>query len=55
MKKRPWITTSKNFEESQYLLHETQSSYEHGDSSDQQNTEYDSLREHELIDFGNGR
>jgi len=54
-KKHLWINTGKNFEESQYLLHETQSSYEHGDSSGQQNIEYDSLREHELIDFGNGR
>ncbi|KAL9331017.1 hypothetical protein ACSQ67_000627 [Phaseolus vulgaris] len=54
--KHPWINTSKNFEEGQYLLHEAQSSHEHGDSSSaQQNTGYDSLRTLELIDFDNGR
>ncbi|KAK8473146.1 hypothetical protein PHAVU_001G066400 [Phaseolus vulgaris] len=54
--KHPWINTGKNFEEGQYLLHEAQSSHEHGDSSSaQQNTGYDSLRALELIDFGNGR
>nr|XP_007161410.1 hypothetical protein PHAVU_001G066400g [Phaseolus vulgaris]ESW33404.1 hypothetical protein PHAVU_001G066400g [Phaseolus vulgaris] len=54
--KHPWINTSKNFLEGQYLLHEAQSSHEHGDSSSaQQNTGYDSLRALELIDIGNGR
>ncbi|WVY89904.1 hypothetical protein V8G54_035418 [Vigna mungo] len=54
--KHPWINTGRNFEESEYLLYEAQSSYEHGDSSSgQQNTGYDTLRELELIDFGNGR
>ncbi|BAT82170.1 hypothetical protein VIGAN_03213700 [Vigna angularis var. angularis] len=54
--KHPWVNTGKNFEESEYLLYEAQSSYENGDSSSgQRNTGYDSLREHELIDFGNGR
>ncbi|KAK7377394.1 hypothetical protein VNO80_02818 [Phaseolus coccineus] len=54
--KHPWINTGKNSEEGQYLLHEAQSSREHGDSSSaQQNTGYDSLRAVELIDFGNGR
>ena len=56
IEKHPWINTGKNFEEGQYLLHEAQSSHEHGDSSSaQQNTGYDSLRALELIDFGNGR
>ncbi|WVY90473.1 hypothetical protein V8G54_035987 [Vigna mungo] len=54
-KKDPGINTDKICNESQYLLRETQNSYEHGDTSSQQNTEYDSLREHEVIDFGNGR
>ncbi|BAT82169.1 hypothetical protein VIGAN_03213600 [Vigna angularis var. angularis] len=55
-KKHPWINAGRNFEESEYLLYEAQSSYEHGDSSSgQQNTGYDTLRELELIDFGNGR
>jgi len=54
--KHPWMNTGKNFEESQYLLHEAQSSWEHGDtSSGQQNTGYDSLRDLELIDIGSGR
>ncbi|XP_014505177.1 putative wall-associated receptor kinase-like 16 isoform X2 [Vigna radiata var. radiata] len=54
-KKDPGINTDKICNESQYLLRETQSSCEHGDTSSQQNTEYDSLREHEVIDFGDGR
>jgi len=54
--KHPWMNTGKNFEESQYLLHEAQSSWEHGDtSSGQQNTGYDSLRDLELIDIDSGR
>ncbi|CAJ1971952.1 unnamed protein product [Sphenostylis stenocarpa] len=56
MEKHPWINnTGQNFEESQYLLGEAQSTREHGDSSSQQNTGYDSLRQLELIDFGKGR
>ncbi|KAK7378133.1 hypothetical protein VNO80_03570 [Phaseolus coccineus] len=55
MDKHHWINTSQNFEESQYLLSEAQSTREHGDSSGQQNTGFDSLRELQLIDFGNGR
>jgi len=55
MDKHPWVNTSRNLEETQYLLCEAQSSREHGVSSGQQNTGYDSLREFELIDFGNGR
>ena len=55
--KHPWINTSKNFEEGQYLFHEARISREHGDSSSfQQNTGYDSSsRALELIEFGNGR
>ncbi|KAK7378132.1 hypothetical protein VNO80_03569 [Phaseolus coccineus] len=55
MDKHPWTNTSQNFEESQYMLSEPQSTREHGDSSGQQNTGFDSLRELELMNYGNGR
>ncbi|ESW34171.1 hypothetical protein PHAVU_001G130800 [Phaseolus vulgaris] len=55
MDKHPWTNTSQDFEESQYLLSEPQSTPEHGYSSGQQSTGFDSLRELELINFGNGR
>ncbi|XP_029128991.1 putative wall-associated receptor kinase-like 16 [Cajanus cajan] len=46
---------TQNFEENQYLLHETYNTCEHGESSSHQNTGYDSLRDVELIDFGDAR
>ena len=55
MEKHPWTNKSQNFQETQYLLHEAYSTREHGDSSDLQSTGYDSLRNLELIDFGDGR
>ncbi|QCD97404.1 interleukin-1 receptor-associated kinase 4 [Vigna unguiculata] len=55
MNKHPWTNSSHTFEERQYLLFEAQSIREPGDSSGQQNTRYDSARELQLIDFGNGR
>jgi len=55
MNKHPWTNSSHTFEERQYLLSEAQSICEPGDSSGQQNTRYDSARELQLIDFGNGR
>ncbi|WVZ08596.1 hypothetical protein V8G54_021942 [Vigna mungo] len=56
MDKHPWTNTGQNFEERQYLLSEAHSIREPGDSSGQQNiTGYDSVRELQLIDFGDGR
>lgn len=55
MEKQPRTNAGQNFEETQYLLHGAYSTHENGDSSGQQNTGYDSLRDIELIDFGDGR
>ncbi|XP_061358734.1 putative wall-associated receptor kinase-like 16 [Gastrolobium bilobum] len=56
MEKHPWINTDVNLEETHYLLHEASSSIrEHGDSSSHQNTGYDSIKDHVLIDFDDGR
>ncbi|XP_027368311.1 wall-associated receptor kinase 5-like [Abrus precatorius] len=50
-----WTNTNQEHEETQYLLHEAHSIRGHGDSSDHQNTGYDSLRDHVLIAMDNGR
>ncbi|KAK7303667.1 hypothetical protein RJT34_14579 [Clitoria ternatea] len=56
LEKHPWINSDQNLEESQYLLHEASSRiYEHGDSSSQQYTGYDSIRDCVLITLDNGR
>ncbi|XP_061336482.1 wall-associated receptor kinase 2-like [Gastrolobium bilobum] len=56
MEKHPWINTDVNLEETHYLLHEASSSiHEHGDSSSHQNSGYDSIKDHVLIDFDDGR
>ncbi|KAL5148642.1 Wall-associated receptor kinase 2 [Glycine soja] len=55
MEKQPRTNAGQNFEETQYLLHGAYSTHENGDSSGQQNTGFDSLRDIELIDFGDGR
>ncbi|KAK7275582.1 hypothetical protein RIF29_16701 [Crotalaria pallida] len=57
MDKHPWSNTKQNLEESQYLLHEANSTFEHGDSSSYHQTTagYDSLRDLELIVLDDGR
>ncbi|XP_027368301.1 putative wall-associated receptor kinase-like 16 [Abrus precatorius] len=55
VEEHPWTNTNQEHEEIQYLLHEAHSIREHGDSSDQQNTGYDSLRDHVLIAMDDGR
>ncbi|XP_061340123.1 wall-associated receptor kinase 5-like [Gastrolobium bilobum] len=56
MEKHPWINTDVNLEETHYLLHEASSSiHEHGDSSSHQNTGYDGIKDHVLIDFDDRR
>ncbi|XP_027330929.1 wall-associated receptor kinase 2-like [Abrus precatorius] len=49
--KHPWGNVSMNLEESQYLLHETSSIDEHGNSSKLGNYGYDSLRDHVRVAF----
>ncbi|XP_061359689.1 putative wall-associated receptor kinase-like 16 isoform X1 [Gastrolobium bilobum] len=56
MEKHSWTNEEVNLEETHYLLHEASSSiHEHGDNSHHQNTGYDSIRDHELIAFDDGR
>ncbi|RDX65315.1 Wall-associated receptor kinase 2, partial [Mucuna pruriens] len=55
VEKHPWTNTGQISEEAQFLLHEACSTHEHGDSTGHQNTGYDSLRDLELIDLGDGR
>ncbi|KAK7250667.1 hypothetical protein RIF29_33237 [Crotalaria pallida] len=55
MEKHPWTKTDKNLEKTQLLLHEGPGIYEHGDSSRYSNSGYDSLRDHALIGFDDGR
>ncbi|KAK7275529.1 hypothetical protein RIF29_16648 [Crotalaria pallida] len=57
MDKHPWSNTEQNLEESQYLLHEANSTFEHGNSSSYHQTTagYDSLRDLELIVLDDGR
>ena len=56
MDKHSWINADINLEESHYLLHESSTSiYELGDSSSHGNIGYDSLKDHVLIAFDDGR
>jgi len=56
MNKHSWINDDLNVEESHYLLHESSTSiYELGDSSSHGNIGYDSLKDHVLIAFDDGR
>jgi serine/threonine protein kinase len=56
MDKHSWINADLNVEESHYLLHESSTSiYELGDSSSHGNSGYDSLKDHVLIAFDDGR
>ena len=57
MEKHPWSHTDLNLEETQNLLLDLSSKFKHGNSSSSSylNTGYDSLRDHVLIAFDNGR
>ncbi|KAI4323922.1 hypothetical protein L6164_023495 [Bauhinia variegata] len=57
MMKHPWVNSDivLNLEETEYLLQEKSRIYERGDSSNHQNIGYDSIKDHVLIGFDDGR